>query len=413
MATVSNFSNMLNEYLTMGLLREEMSERVYVYSQMDKDDGWKDQNLVVPFMGAGASSLSLGGLTASNDIGQDIPVRGTVTSPHELWGSLIFNQRDLYEHDVKKMEINFLNILPDSIDYFMDYMKYAVSCMLTNGAIVASLTADGDTGGTGLLTIDRPDRIRVGQKLQINDSDVSPTTIYVTAIDMNTKVVTVSGSRAGSPLSMIAYTLAKTSVLYLDNGQGNSFTSIKDVLLSSVNGGSSTLYGQSKVAYPYLQAINVSGASITATNILDKIFDAYTTVRQYGKGNPNEVLMAYKHWGSILKLLELAKSPFRTSEGSRKANVYGWDQVVLTGIKGTLTFTAVQEMDESYMAIIDWRAFKFHSNGGFRKRVAPDGKSYFEIRNTTGYQYIVDICLFGELVCSRPSYCGIIYGISY
>jgi hypothetical protein len=185
------------------------------------------------------------------------------------------------------------------------------------------------------------------------------------------------------------------------------------VLLSSANGGDSTLYGQSKVAYPYLQAINVSGSSITATNILDKIFDAFITVRQFGKGNPAEVMMSYKHWGSILKLLELQTGAYRQKEGSSKASVYGWDSIVLTGIKGTLTFTAVQEMDDDFIAIIDWRAFKFHSNGFFKKRVGPGGNQYFEIRNTTGYQYVVDICLFGDMVISRPSYCGIIHTISY
>jgi hypothetical protein len=298
----------------------------------------------------------------------------------------------------------------------MDYMKYAVSCMLLNGAPVATLLANGDvdsTGGsvTGNAYIDRPDRLRIGQKLQIDDGNSSPLTVYVKTIDMNTKDVVLSDTRSGSAVSISAYTTAQTARLYLDNGQSNGFTSMKDCLLSSANGGSSTLYGQTKTAYPYLQAINISGAAITATNILDKIFDAFVTTRQFGKGNPTDAMMSYKHWGSILKLLELQTGAYRQKEGSAKASVYGWDSITLTGIKGSLKFTAVQEMDDDFIALIDWRAFKFFSNGGFRKRVAPDGKSYYEVRNTTGYQYIVDICLFGELVCHRPSYCGIIHSI--
>jgi hypothetical protein len=34
------------------------------------------------------------------------------------------------------------------------------------------------------------------------------------------------------------------------------------------------------------------------------------------------------------------------------------------------------------------------------------------IRATTGYQYIIDIRLFGDMVLQRPSYCGIMYGIN-
>jgi hypothetical protein len=395
-----------------------MSKRVYLLDKVEKDDGWKGGTLPVPFKAAGASSVSFGSLTASNDIAEDKYVRGEISSQKELWGSMIFNQRDLYEHDSKKMELSFLQLLPDAIDDFMDYMKYVVSCNLTNGEAVCTLLANGDvdsSGGsvTGNAYVDRPDRLRINQKLQIDDGNSAAATVYVKSINMNTKDVVLSDTRGGSAWSISAYTTAQSAKLYLDNSIGAGFTSLKSVLLSAANGGDSTLYGQSKVLYPYLQAINVSGASITATNILDKIFDAFVTVRQFGKGNPTEIMMSYKHWGSILKLMELQTGAYRQKEGSSKASIYGWDSITLTGIKGTLTFTAVQEMDDDFMAIIDWRAFKFHSNGFFRKRVAPDGKQYYEVRNTSGYQYIVDICLFGDMVISRPSYCGIIHTISY
>ncbi len=413
MSTTRTFNDMLNDYLTYPLLKEEMSERVYLLNKVDKDDGWKTGPLPVPFKGAGASSVSFGSLTASNDIAEDKYVRGEVSAAKEIWGSMIFNQRDLYEHDSGKMEVSFLQLLPDAIEDFMDYMKYAVSCTLINGAAVATLTADSDTAGTGIQNVDRPDRLVIGQKLQIDDGNSAPATRYVIGIDMNEKTVTLSATRGGLAAATTGYELAQSAKLYLDNAQSNSFSSLKPMLLSLANGGDAALYGQTKTAYPYLQAINVNGSTITATNILDKIFDAFVTVRQFGKGNPNEAIMSYKHWGSILKLLELSKGAYRTSEGSRKASVYGWDQVVLTGIKGTLTFTAVQEMDDDYIALIDWRALKFHSNGFFKKRKAPDGKQYFEVRNTSGFQYIVDICLFGEMILSRPSYCGIIHSISY
>jgi hypothetical protein len=70
-------------------------------------------------------------------------------------------------------------------------------------------------------------------------------------------------------------------------------------------------------------------------------------------------------------------------------------------------------MPDDLIFCLDWSSMKFLSNGGFRKRVDPDGKLYYTIRNTTGYQYVVDMCLFGEMKYVRPGNNGVIYGISY
>jgi hypothetical protein len=116
----------------------------------------------------------------------------------------------------------------------------------------------------------------------------------------------------------------------------------------------------------------------------------------------------------VLKVIEGSKGAFNVAPGSQTASQYGWTEIEVGSVtKGGLKIVAVQEADDDIIMFLDWRSMKFHSNGFFRKRVAPDGKEYFEIRNTTGYQYIIDVCLFGELVVIRPSYCGILYGISY
>jgi hypothetical protein len=173
------------------------------------------------------------------------------------------------------------------------------------------------------------------------------------------------------------------------------------------------LYGQTKTSYPYLQAVNISGSTVTAVNILDKLFDAFTSVRNKGKGNPVDVLMAYKHLGSVMKLLETGKGGFNVVPNSTKVNVYGWTEIQVFTVKGVLKLVGIQELDEDYIAFIDWRALKLHSNGFFRKRVSPEGKEYYEVRATTGFFYLVDICFFGDLVLNRPSYCGIMHSISY
>lgn len=416
MSTNRSFQTMLNEYLANDLLKEEMIKRDYMLTNVEKDDGWLGGSLIVPFKAAGASSVSFGGLSASNDIAEDVYTRGSVTTQPEIWGSMIFNHRDLMEHETVS-EKNFLKILPDTIDDFLTYMKFVVSVNLLNGAHFAKLTA-ATSSASGLIVVDHPERFSIGQKVTVNDSNAVPATGYVApalGIDMNTKTIKLVTARGGSTaVDFSANTKLITAKCYNDGAQANSMSSLRDALLSSTNGGSASLYGQTKTAAPYLQAINVDGSSISAANIMEKIFDALTTIRTFGKGNPTDVVMSYRNFGSCLKVIEASKGAFNVTPGSQKASQYGWTELTVGSIaKGGLKIVGVQELDEDVIMFLDWRALKFYSNGFFRKRKSPDGIEYFEVRAQTGYQYIVDVCLFGDLVLLRPSYCGILFGISY
>lgn len=412
MATTRSFQDMLNEFLPNELLREEFVKRDYLLSKIEKQNDWLGGTLIVPFKAAGASSVAFGSLTASNDIGEDKYVRGSVSGHKEVWGSMVFNHRDLMEHG-QISEQNFLKILPGSIEDFMDYMKNVVSVNLLNGAHFATLIADGDASGN--ITVDRPDRFVIGQKVYVDDGDSAPAYGYVRSINMNTKVVTLYDARSGgSVVNLSGYAVAQAAKCYNDGAQANSFSALRDALLSAANGGSSTLYGVTKTLYPYLQSINVDGSDITATNIMQKIFDALTTIRQLGKGNPTDIVMSYKNFGSCIKVIEASKGAFNVVPGSMRASQYGWTEIEVGSVtKGALKLVGVQEADDDIVMFLDWRALKFYSNGFFQKRKSPDGIEFYEERATTGYTYIVDVCLFGELVVHRPSYCGILHGLDY
>lgn len=418
LTTNSDFNNMLNDYLTYDLLKENMVKKDYLLSKVAKDDGWKNGPLIVPFMAAGASSMAMGSLTDESDVSQDKPVRGEVANYKELTGTLIFNHKDLIQHDGKIKEKSFLKILPDTVDDFTNRMKSAASIMLLNGPHIAKVTADAGTT-TGVIEVDRPERFEIGQKIVLKDATPNEGSFYIIAIDIDNKKLTVSNTRGGSASNTAAsgdalttFDLADTPKIYIPGAQtaANQFTSLRDQLLSSANGGSATLFGQTKASYPYLQAINVSGTAINATNILSKIFDAFITCRKFGKGNPTDALMDYKNLGAIMKLVELSKGAYRVAEAP-KASIYGWTEIEIVGVKGALKCVGIQEMDQDVIMLVDWSALKFHSNGFFRKQVTPDGNQYYVKRATTGYQYLLDMFLFGDLVCSRPSYCGIIHSI--
>lgn len=415
MSTTRTFQDMLNEYLPNKLLKEELLKRDYILSNIEKDDKWKGGKLIVPFKAAGASSVKMGGLTGASDISEDKYVRGSIDDYKEMWGSMIFNHRDLMDHSGKIVEDSFLKILPDTIEDFMEYIKMVASIQMGTGPHFAKVT-DATNAVTGIMLVDHVDRFVLNQKVTLDDDNSAAASFYVIAIDVNTDAVTFSATRGGAAADLSAYSVAQNAKFYTDGAETTSFTSIRSVLLSAANGGSATVHGQSKLAYPFLQAVNVNGASITASNILDKLFDAYTEVRKKAKGRADRFVMSYKHFGSVLKLIENktnGAANWQITIEDKKASLYGWDEVVINSVKGKLTIVGIQEWDDDVIAILDMKSMVFRSNGFFQKRKSPEGQEYFEVRNTTGYQYIVDISLFGELEINKPGHCGIIYGISY
>ncbi|MDE2107305.1 MAG: hypothetical protein KGL39_59455 [Patescibacteria group bacterium] len=412
MATTRSFSTMLNQYLANDLLKEELIRRDFLLTKVEKDDTWLGGDLIVPFKAAGASSVNFGQLVDATLVSEDIYVRGSITTQPEMWAAMIFNGRDIMEHG-QVNEQNFLKLLPDTIEDFMMYIKSVVSINLLNGAAICKATADGTAAG--LITVPCADRFVVGQAVIVDDDNSSPSsTGYIVDINMNTGVLHIQNARSsGSNIDLSGYTVSQNAALYNLNQQLSGFSGLKSMLLSSANGGSSTLYGQTKTAYPYLQAINVSGADVTSVNILEKIFDALVTVQRLGKGKITDVVMSYKNFGNCMKIIENSKGAFNVVPNSQKTSQYGWMELSIGTIKGMLNLVAVQEMDDDSIYFIDWRALKFYSNGFFRKNKSPDGNEYFVQRATTGYSYLIDICLFGDLVLLRPSYCGILYSISY
>jgi hypothetical protein len=417
MATTRTFNDMLNEYLTDDLLMDELVKRDYFLNKIAKDEDWKGGDVIVPFRGARASSIKFGGLTSASDIAQSKYVRGKIEDYREVWGSMVFNETDLQQHDGKIPESTFLNILPDEIDDFMENFKEVVSFQLAAGPHMATVT-DATNAATGIFVVDRIDRFIIDQKLTLDDSNSSTTDVYVIGVNINTSEVTCSATRGGAAADLSAYAVAQSAKFYYDgvwDGSASiSFQSIKDALLSNANGGSASLHGVSKLAYPYLQAVNVLGSDISASNILDKLFDAYVTVRTKARGKASTLVMSYKHWGSVMKSQQIEKGSYKVVADPKRSE-YGWTETTIASTtKGeALTIAGVQEMPDDVIFILDWNTMKFLSNGGFKKRKSPEGKMFYEVRNTTGYQYIVDTCLFGEMKYTKVGNNGIIYSISY
>lgn len=411
MATKRSFNNMLLEYVHYDLLKEEHDKRNYLMQKVERDNGWKDGPLPIAFEGGAESSFKLGGLTDESDIAEAKFVKGYASQQREIWGSMLFRERDLSEHSGtgggdSVSEQSFLKNLPKRLSGFMDAMKELVSTALLAGAHLGKCTAAGTAGG--VLAVDRPERFVIGQKLQVVGN--STLACYVVAIDLNANKLTVSATRGGTPVD--ATSVDPGDKLYIDGGEvaANRFTDIVDQLLPASAGGSPQLFGVSKLAYPFLQATAVDGSSMSSINVLEVIFDAWSEVIRKGRGTTDKtLLMSYKHMGNIMKQLEKGSGAFRHVE--TKVSAYGYTEITVAGAKGVVKLAAVQEMRDDVMIFIDWSACKFHTNGDFHIHKDPEGKAYHTVRNTDGYYYVTDICLRGELVVHSPWKMGVIHSI--
>jgi len=419
--TTRNFQDMLNEHLSYDLLMEEFLPRVYLLNNVTIDKTWYGGKWIVPFEGQYASTISFGELAADSDVSEYDYVRGSIDDYVESWATLKFNQRDLMDHKGRVPESTFLKILPNQIDRMMGYFKTVVSQQITNGSHFATLTVSGTAAG--VITVDKIDRFTLGQKVVVDSSAISPITGFVRVINRNLMQVTLFDARTGGAAVNMSTALVADGAKCYHQGVisaagvvTNFFNSLRGQLLSLANGGDANIAGTSKLAYPYLQATNVSGSDIDSSNILDKMFDAYTAhvIRGVDKA-PTKFLMSFKNLGSCMKLIETQKGGFKTTATQTKASQYGWTEIDIFNIRGgSMSIVGIQEMDDDI--IIGWEpsSCKFGTHPSFFAiRTAPDGKQYYEIRNTSGYVYLLDIAFQGQFVVHAPSRNFIVYGIDY
>lgn len=424
-----SFSGLIKEYMPYDLLAEELIKRDWLLSNSEFDQSYKGGTLYVPFEGAQESTIQYGNYAGQSNITQFQPVKASINGYKELWGSMIFNDSDLDEHG--DLERSFLKVLPSRLNGFIGRMREAVSRALLTGSHIAVVTTTA-SANNGLLIVDKPELFELGQEVSIEDYTAFPgtaqTTVssaFVRAINMETKTLTLYDARTGGSVIDFSGNVISAGTgspgygrVYHPGGlpsQTNQFLSMKSALLSAANGGSSTLYGQTKLSYPYLQAHQESGSAITAATILDGIFDAFTNVKKVGKGNPSKAVMSYKHGASVMKALEVSRM---YSGGDRKANAFGWTEMQITGVAGMLDVVFVNEMDDDVIFMLEPGSWKIYSNGMFKRRKDPDGKEYFTLRGEsggqgTGYQYIVDTKFFGDMIIHAPSHNGVIHSISY
>lgn len=417
-AKTDTFSDMINEYLVYSnILFEEFKDQNWMMAKCNVKPGWNGGDLIVPFQQSYASSVRMGGLSSSSDIDNATYIRGKINGYQEVYASLLFNSKDLFEHN-RISETNFLKILPDQITQTMKYAKQQVSIQVLNGGGLDAVRTGYAGANDGLVTVKHPERFMIGQKVTIKDADTTVSGTYLRNINKNTGVLTFFDARTGGAVEDMSG-LDATSVIYTDNQDVRSFTSLVDMLLPASLGGSDTFATITKLDQPFTQPVlydatrtsgDWQGASdVDGNTILTLIFDAYRKGIQLA-AEPVEWAMSWKHYSAALLALEKGSGGFKNVEPS--VNFAGYSSIKVGGAIGAVTLSGVRELNDEFIFGINPDYFDFHvQNQPWRVMTSPDGLKYFTIRNQSGYQYIIDMQMLGDFIYRHPWSATVIHSI--
>ena len=450
------FGNMLNQVLNLKLgFNTFLRDTVIMRKTTDRDQSWHGGNYMVPFEGGETSNYqSGGGLVKKAGMDRDSYVRGKIDGYKIIHGALQFTDRDLVQHGptARIPQDTFLKLMVgQKLQKARNRFQFMFGTQMLNGGAFVKNTANVATYKTddanGIITVDRPDRLTIGQRVIAHDTadadNSNDKAGFVKTIDMNSKkvklVTTWNGTTAVN-LSTVPQDI-DTSVagvgLYLPGDeQGGGFTTLADQILPATHGGATNLFGQTKTDYPYLQSIHTDGSAIaTRKQFRDKLYDAFTDFIIYGqpsgknqmgdKGNLSirgrgprmvDAFMSLRYFGVLQKLFQDTRGDYFKSMQGKNFGLFDIQTSYLTGPDGNmLRLIGAKGMRDDVVYIMGDNVTRFASLNFIRFFTSPDGNKWhterIESGTNAGYNWICDYTIYGDLILKRPAGCGCITGL--
>lgn len=405
-SSTPNLNEMLREYAPHSLITDIFKKDNFVFNQFEMDKSWKNgASYQIPWeLADGASDMEMGQLVADselNDLG--IYKKAVLTEQPELWAALKFNEKDLTRYgDLKQ---SFLKIFPEKVESLVDRMKMNVACIILRGGAIATATAAGTNAG--VLKVDKPQFLALGQRVLVKD-DNSSVVAYVKQINMNTKDVLFHNGRGSSSTAVDLSGISVGGKVAIVGSDTETFSSIQDYLLPASLGGKDTIHGVSKISSPLLQPQVLDGSAITASNVLDKLYDHYFEIKELGKVKKGDMWVPYNVFKHAAKKAQESK---RYMEGGKEAG-HGFSRIKLIGPDGEMTLTGLADMPSNMIYMPDAADFKFVGDTFFDRKRQLNGDEFHTVRKQSGYEYIVDICARFEFVAKKLNSSAVIHSIN-
>tara|TARA_Y100000296_G_C5180060_1_gene263719 strand:+ start:40954 stop:42186 length:1233 start_codon:yes stop_codon:yes gene_type:complete len=401
----SNLSDMLREYAKHSIITDKFSKNNFVWDNFEIDPNWKNgAEYQIPWELAEASDFEMGGLVDEDDIGEGLYKKAKLYDQPELWGALIFEEKDLERYgDLKQ---SFLKVLPGKIDKFTRRMKSLTNCVIMRGGSISEATADGTAGG--ILKVAKPQYFTIGQRVEIQADSETTLTAYVVAIDINARTLHIQDARSsGSDVDLSLYTVAKGTEVYIPGAETENFTTLMDYLLPSTLGGKDTIHGVAKSTAPLLQPQLIDGSSLTSSTVVEKLIDYYYDIGELGKAENGKMIVPPHVFKAFAKKLETSK---RATIMDRKATA-GGTALSIVGPYGNMLIESNNDMKSSNIFFLDTSDFCVAGDKFFDRKRHQNNEEFYMIRKKTGFRYIVDTCFRGQFIAKRLSASGCIHSV--
>lgn len=404
MALKADLNSLLREYAPDQCFINEMKRLNYYWSKINKDKKWiPGSTYPVQFETGQHSTFVMGGLPAVADINGATYAKANIASPATIIGSMKIHEKDLEKHsgDMKK---SFLDFWPEKSKQFMKRFEERMSVLLLGDGSICTATANGTIGG--VLKLDRPHLLTIGEKVEIDDDNSTPVAAFVRKINLNTKEVTFyDAPTGGAVVDLSGYATANKAKVYITgtSSSGESFNNLKSFILPSTLGGSDTIHGLNKIDNgPILQALYVDGSGWnTAKKLVEGLYDFYYQYDFLGRSEENEITVSYDKYQWISLYLQQAKQYMAKDQ---TAGV-GYKGLTLVGPNGDMKIKALRDMTSDLAPVIDFSAVEFAGQTLFKMKHKQNGDLFHTERVAGaggGYVHIVDIEVEGQHVCKAP-----------
>lgn len=404
MALRADLNGLLREYAPDNVAIAEMNRLNYYWSKIKKDKKWVPGAVYpVHFETGEHSTFTMGGLPAVADINGATYAKANIANPATLIGSLKIHENDLQRHG--NLKDSFLAFWPEKLKQFMKRMEERVSVLMLGDGSICTATADGTA--LGVMKLDRPHLLTIGEKVEIKDSNSVAVPAFVRTINLNTKEATFFNAHTGGAVvDLSAYAVANGAKVFITgtNASAEKFNTLKDFIFPLAAGGSDTIHGLNKVAGgPILQSLYVDGSSFnTGKKLLEGLYSFYYEYDFLGRSEENEITVDYNMFQWISLYLQKAKY-FTLKETT--AGI-GYKGLVLQGPNGDMKIKALRDLAGGIAPVIDFSAVEVAGQTMFKTKHKPNGDLFHTERvagPNGGYVHIVDVELNAQHICKAPS----------
>lgn len=438
-----------------GIINDKVKAEQMIYNQLQRDEFYKalskkadwlgtsssgsdKRSIVVNFMAGGVGSVRMGGYADIANVQKAKPVKALVQSYKDLTMTLNFNEKDLEDFELGSSEYEkaVMVSVAKQLEGQAQVAKNYLEDQFINGGVILNVTSIANAS-TGILVVDRPEKVNIGDNLQLAAATASSTknkVIYVIGVNKNTKAVTFSTSQGGTATDISTYVGSsaagtKIAVEGTVNSSGvidGAFDSVRNILLPYANGGAESYLGLVKTAYPFLQSVAVDGSGFSTSSLLQDLFEAWAgeiklKVKPFKGKKTNAVHMSTNNYLKICEQFEYAKGSFRKNDATT-LKVFDGDAMTISNSQtgGELSFVCLDSMPDDIMYGLNMESWRFACNKelSYRKGIQPSGLmgySWFESRtagDNGGYTHTLDGGTSGQIVCGSPESNFVIHSVN-